>query len=288
MYGEKLTRDAITLPMATGGVPGVWIDLGPSQDITFTAVNDGTTGDLTCRITIDGVVAAENSGSERVSCAATTPSEAGSSPVATTAAEAQPPNGRFWVDCYDEYGTDEDTVRFSSLEEAWEFQADVDYYCEPVFAEDAKFTLTAQEREATKLFLTSEEAKTYEFTEDLAYEQMVIYCLAPEEMEQSDRAAKQATVKLCPKAPGMKVARLQADGAYIPDDGSYEVGKDIKAGTWRSWAPASDCYWERSSPSGDTLANDFVTRAKDGVTVTIKSSDGSFTTEGCGEWRRLG
>jgi hypothetical protein len=46
----------------------------------------------------------------------------------------------------------------------------------------------------------------------------------------------------------------------------------------------SDCYWERTSPGGDIIDNDFVTHATAGVTVTIKATDGTFTSDGCGAW----
>ncbi|MCG5446140.1 hypothetical protein NIE79_004705 [Micromonospora sp. NIE79] len=74
-------------------------------------------------------------------------------------------------------------------------------------------------------------------------------------------------------------------------DGSHEVGKEIKPGTYETTAHSAgetigDCYWERSTDGGRTIANDFITAAKK-VRVTIRSSDGIFTSRGCGNWVRV-
>ena len=76
------------------------------------------------------------------------------------------------------------------------------------------------------------------------------------------------------------------------DDGTYEVVAKIprgelgmvRPGKYRTGPRVRDCYWERSTGGGDTIANDFVTNASQGVTVTIRSSDGGFKSEGCGQW----
>jgi hypothetical protein len=66
-------------------------------------------------------------------------------------------------------------------------------------------------------------------------------------------------------------------------EGSQEVGKDIKAGRYKTLGEVGDCYWERTSVSGKILDNDFVTVAKK-ITVTIRRSDGFFTSQNCGNW----
>lgn len=71
------------------------------------------------------------------------------------------------------------------------------------------------------------------------------------------------------------------------DDGDYTVGageEEIRPGKYRTAPEVTDCYWERVSDGGSTLANDFVTNAPKGVTVSIKSSDGGFSSSGCGVW----
>lgn len=68
-------------------------------------------------------------------------------------------------------------------------------------------------------------------------------------------------------------------------DGTHRVGTDIEAGTYRTRADASGCYWERLSGfSGgidDIVANDFTNYHS---VVTIDPSDAGFSTERCGTW----
>jgi hypothetical protein len=71
--------------------------------------------------------------------------------------------------------------------------------------------------------------------------------------------------------------------------GTYFVGTDIAAGTWKS-SGGSGCYWERESgfsgTSDDIIANDFTNTP---TIVTIKSTDRGFkATENCGTWTKIG
>ena len=71
----------------------------------------------------------------------------------------------------------------------------------------------------------------------------------------------------------------------IFNSGTYKVGADIQPGTYvaESETPFENCYWERLDSSGEIIDNNFINsgfRAE----VSIKSSDYSFTAEGCGEW----
>lgn len=86
---------------------------------------------------------------------------------------------------------------------------------------------------------------------------------------------------LCPKyVPLWK----KAQGGFT--DGVYTVGKDIKAGAYRTTpGRVTDCYWERSTGGGRTIANDFVSNAPKGVTVTVRKGEG-FTSRDCGNWIR--
>lgn len=69
-------------------------------------------------------------------------------------------------------------------------------------------------------------------------------------------------------------------------DGIWEVGVDIKAGTYRLREPAFFCYWARLRGFGGSL-NDIIANGNEndayGV-VTIRSSDAGFESSGCGEW----
>jgi len=68
-------------------------------------------------------------------------------------------------------------------------------------------------------------------------------------------------------------------------DGTYRVGADIPAGTYRAPYPSGGCYWERLSGfSGsfeEIIANNF-TASPD--IVTISPTDVGFSSEGCGTW----
>ena len=71
------------------------------------------------------------------------------------------------------------------------------------------------------------------------------------------------------------------------DDGTWEVGRDIKPGTYRIREPAFFCYWARlknfSGNLGAIIANDNVTGYS---VVTIRSTDKDFQTSGCPTWTK--
>jgi hypothetical protein len=74
-------------------------------------------------------------------------------------------------------------------------------------------------------------------------------------------------------------------GSSTIEDGTWEVGADISAGTYR--APGGDsCYWEilKGPPSGDALGN-IVENDAASSNVIVTLSDGQwFNTDGCGTW----
>jgi hypothetical protein len=99
--------------------------------------------------------------------------------------------------------------------------------------------------------------------------------------------------KLCPKWE--RVVKDAASGKYDRwfGDGTYVVtskpavedgGTPIPPGTYRVEGNLKDCYWERTSESGEIIDNNFATSARK-ITVTVRSSDGQFTTERCGTWK---
>lgn len=74
------------------------------------------------------------------------------------------------------------------------------------------------------------------------------------------------------------------DREFIPGDGSYVVGDEMKTGVWATVAETvTDCYWELSDAQGNTLQNDFITFAEN-VFVPIGEGSYGFTTRGCGTW----
>ena len=68
-------------------------------------------------------------------------------------------------------------------------------------------------------------------------------------------------------------------------DGTYRVGINIPAGTYRTTTDQAACYWERLSGFGgqtaDIIANDFTAFRS---VVQIKSTDMGFKASGCGTW----
>ena len=73
-------------------------------------------------------------------------------------------------------------------------------------------------------------------------------------------------------------------------DGDFQVGSDIKPGTYRTTGNTDDmCYWERAKDaSGEMdslLANDNVSGTG---YVTVKATDKLFTSSGCNDWEAVG
>lgn len=119
------------------------------------------------------------------------------------------------------------------------------------------------------------------------------YCDAPpsvegiiEDIDQDDidlDLHKAAIRYLCPK-----YIPIWKKGSRGFVEGDHVVGKDIKPGTYRTLnRDVKNCYWERTTKGGDTIANRFVSFAPAGVTVTISPSDGGFTSTRCGNWAPL-
>ena len=70
-------------------------------------------------------------------------------------------------------------------------------------------------------------------------------------------------------------------------DGTYQVGKDIQPGTYRTRSTSTGCYYERlkgfGGGVGDILAND---NTDDPAIVTILASDKGFEAQNCGTWTK--
>jgi hypothetical protein len=72
-------------------------------------------------------------------------------------------------------------------------------------------------------------------------------------------------------------------------DGTYRVGPDVAAGTYRSVATADSCYWERLSGFGGTLDNIIANYFGNSPTiVTIAPTDVGFRSSNCGGWTKIG
>ena len=100
------------------------------------------------------------------------------------------------------------------------------------------------------------------------------------------RADAYGALSLCPKTPHVALLRQVATTVKI-DDGTYTVGKNLEAGTYKTKPGAKDCYWSRSDGGGNILDNGFVGFAPDGVTVTVYPGEG-FESKGCPIWTKIG
>ncbi|MEV6422662.1 hypothetical protein [Streptomyces sp. NPDC051662] len=78
---------------------------------------------------------------------------------------------------------------------------------------------------------------------------------------------------------------LEAEGKIF-GAGVFLVGDEIKADTYYA-TDVEGCYWERTDSNGEPIDNYFTNAAKR-VQVTIRSSDYSFNSESCGQWRPVG
>jgi chitodextrinase len=71
--------------------------------------------------------------------------------------------------------------------------------------------------------------------------------------------------------------------------GTFQVGSEVAAGTWRNSDSSDDCYWERLSGFGgslsDIISNGFSSSIQ---TVTVSSTDVGFSSERCGTWSKIG
>lgn len=68
-------------------------------------------------------------------------------------------------------------------------------------------------------------------------------------------------------------------------DGTYTVGKDIQAGTYRTRVASSGCYFERLSGFGGTLSEIIANDNTDfPAIVTIAATDKGFKSSNCGTW----
>jgi hypothetical protein len=68
-------------------------------------------------------------------------------------------------------------------------------------------------------------------------------------------------------------------------DGTFQVGKDIQPGTYRTRVGASSCYWERLKGFSGAFEDIIANGNPDGpVVVTISANDKGFMSQDCGTW----
>jgi len=95
-------------------------------------------------------------------------------------------------------------------------------------------------------------------------------------------AAKEKSVAAREKAVGIVERQIEAN--TISGDGVYEVGVDIKPGTYKSSGGGGMCYYaENGDANGnDILSNNIVNSGAPAVTSV--SAGHFFETSGCGDW----
>jgi hypothetical protein len=84
-------------------------------------------------------------------------------------------------------------------------------------------------------------------------------------------------------------AEQQAAQSTIEGDGTWLVGEDFAAGTYRADA-GEGCYWARltSAHAGDALDN-IIENGIGGGSQTVTLAEGEwFETADCGEWEKIG
>lgn len=101
-------------------------------------------------------------------------------------------------------------------------------------------------------------------------------------------AADRAAVVAASTTPGIRVKQPEHAPPvrdYVPGDGTWLVGKEIKPGTYAS-AGGQMCYWERLSDlSGEYTGLIMNGGLRNGpAKVTILAGDFAFVSQGCGRW----
>lgn len=70
-------------------------------------------------------------------------------------------------------------------------------------------------------------------------------------------------------------------------DGTFQVGKDIQPGTYRTRVGSSGCYYARLKGFGGTVDDIIANNNTDAPTVvTISASDKGFQSQNCGSWTK--
>lgn len=235
-----------------------------------------------CSATGDNVASDSSPSIQETSPRLTIPTTRRSTTTRTTTPRPPPPP--FTVRCFPQSGLGQPALMFTSLEQAWAAaqpfsSCSTDMLSSYVPTPNDLVAVTAYQ-----VFVPSEQPIS-------ALEIMLSIC-ANAMASLDDVLRWQPTVMagatlLCPTAPHIALMTQRANGDILTS-GNYVVGTTIKPGVWMTQPGVRDCYWERLTGGGGILDNDFVTFATDGVTVTIRSSDGGFSAQNCGFWTRVG
>lgn len=93
--------------------------------------------------------------------------------------------------------------------------------------------------------------------------------------------------------PARTTTKPPAGPVTISDEGVLLVPSEVKPGTYRATVPSDSisCYWARLKAPQDDFESIIANGNGDAgqkMTITIRSSDKAFKTEGCGVWEKIG
>lgn len=92
--------------------------------------------------------------------------------------------------------------------------------------------------------------------------------------------------KAAPAVTVFKTVTVKAVPAVAITEGVWEVGVDIKAGTYKVIEPiTSDCYWSITRTGTDDIVSNGIPTGGRPV-LTLKNGQ-TFTNQGCGDWGRV-
>jgi hypothetical protein len=114
------------------------------------------------------------------------------------------------------------------------------------------------------------------------------------EIAQQAAAAREAARKRRAEARAAERERREAAAraalSTIEGDGTWHVGEDFAAGTYRAESAGEGCYWARlKTAHGSDSLDDIIENGIGGGSQTVQLNDGEwFEVNECGEWHRIG
>jgi hypothetical protein len=148
----------------------------------------------------------------------------------------------------------------------------------PTVAVEVEVTVLA---EVTRIIIVTPTATaTPEFTAtpEIPPDQMTATARA--EVAQATATAKAESTAIMATA----IAHVDAEMKAPHAEGFWIVGVDIAPGLWRNDGTEDNCYWERSTKTGDIIDNHF---GAGGGTAYLRATDFQFQARNCGTWTWL-
>ncbi|WP_139194728.1 PASTA domain-containing protein [Arthrobacter sp. UCD-GKA] len=186
-----------------------------------------------------------------------------------------------------EYGDGNVHDSFAELSEVWKSKSFKEFTtCSVEYVATAEWEPTKEESRIAKI---ANEHWDGDEVPVNAYATAMEHCAVPPAYEEDWGTIPlpwlEAAAELCPKAPFHKELAAWATGAKFTH-GDYVVGKDIPAGTYRSSKKISDCYWERATPNGKIIANNFIIYTAAGAVVTVRKGESFNVEKECEVWTK--